>query len=610
MLENKAQEEVIKTIDGQLIVVACPGSGKTTTLLRRINHMVSGCGISPENILMVTFTNAAAKEMKERYRKQYGSDEVTFSTIHSLCLAILKKFRGLSNDSILSDQQAYFYDALQKHKEINDRTDFVKMVTTDISVLKNNQLQLDGFKPKCCDDKHLFDEIYQGYEEYKRQYGLIDFDDMLTEAYHEMQDNPECLKWLRERYQYIQVDEYQDTNYIQRDIIYLLAGDSGNLAVVGDDDQSIYGFRGARPEIMLNFQKQYPQAKMVKLNTNYRSDRCIIGASAQVISRNKKRFPKKFLSASTEKGTVAVLTKDNRQSELMAVTLQVKKLIQDGVNPSDIAVLYRTNRQSEMIASMFLTQQIPFVSAEKIPDRYQHWVIKDIQSYQRLAKGEGWTKQDLGRVLNHPQRYLSDYRYIHAGLDQAAMRKYAFRSIKEEWKRNNALDNITDFFYGLKHLSGKKPSEFLDTMFSICEYSRYLTEYAKFRNEDLEYLQDIWMSYRKDAAAHDDWTEWGRYIIRYSKSLEEAQKNRSGVVLSTMHCSKGLEWKYVFIVDCVEEVTPFVKAVSPEEIAEERRLFYVAMTRAKNQLYLCTYKKKGGKEVKISRFVPQNKKKE
>lgn len=347
---------------------------------------------------------------------------------------------------------------------------------------------------------------------------------------------------------------------------------------------------------------------MVKLNTNYRSDRSIIGAAAQVINRNKERFPKDFLAASTEKGTVAVLTKDNRQSELMAVTLRVKKLIQDGVNPSDIALLYRTNRQSEMIASMFLTQQIPFVSAEKIPDRYKHWIFKDIQSYQRLAKGEGWTKQDLGRVLNHPQRFLNGYQYIQAGLDHAAMRKNAFRSIKEEWKRNNALDNITDFFYGLKHLSGKKPSEFLDTMFSICEYSRYLSEYAKFRNEDLEYLQDIWRSYRKDASAHDDWTKWGRYIIRYSKSLEEAQKNRSGVVLSTMHCSKGLEWKYVFIVDCVEEVTPFVKAVSPEEVAEERRLFYVAMTRAKNQLYLCTYKKKGGKDVTISRFVPQNKK--
>ena len=159
-----------------------------------------------------------------------------------------------------------------------------------------------------------------------------------------------------------------------------------------------------------------------------------------MINRNKERFPKDFLAASTEKGTVAVLTKDNRQSELMAVTLRVKKLIQDGVNPSDIALLYRTNRQSEMIASMFLTQQIPFVSAEKIPDRYKHWIFKDIQSYQRLAKGEGWTKQDLGRVLNHPQRFLNGYQYIQAGLDHAAMRKNAFRSIKEEWKRNNALD--------------------------------------------------------------------------------------------------------------------------------------------------------------------------
>lgn len=163
MLENKAQEEVINTIDGQLIVVACPGSGKTTTLLRRINHMVSGCRFAPGNILMITFTNAAAKEMQERYRKQYGPDEVTFSTIHSLCLAILKKFKGLSNDSILTDQQSYFYDVLLKHKEINDRTDFVQMVTTDISVLKNNQLQLEGFTPKCCEDRRLFDEMYQGY---------------------------------------------------------------------------------------------------------------------------------------------------------------------------------------------------------------------------------------------------------------------------------------------------------------------------------------------------------------------------------------------------------------------------------------------------------------
>lgn len=605
MLKNTAQEEVINTTEGQLIVVACPGSGKTTTLLRRINHMISDCAINPENILMITFTNAAAKEMRERYLKQYGNDPVTFSTIHSMCLAILKKFRGLTNDSILSDQQSYFYEVLMKHREINDKGDFVKMILTDISVLKNNRLDLKDFTQKCCDDKALFSDLYMGYEEYKRQYGLIDFDDMLLEAYDEMLNNPECLSWLRDRYRYIQVDEYQDTNFIQRDIVYLLAGEKGNLAVVGDDDQSIYGFRGARPEIMLNFQKHYPDAKMIKLSTNYRSDRGIIGAAALVISQNKERFPKEFLASSKDKGSVAILTRDSRASELTAVILQIKKLIAEGTDPSDIAVLYRTNRQSEMIASMLLAQQIPFVSPEKIPDRYQHWIFKDIQSYQRLAKGEGWTKQDLGRILNHPQRFLNGYQYIQAGLDQGAMRRYAFKSIKEEWKRNNALDNITDFFFGLKQLEGKKPSEFLKAMYGACEYSRYLSEYAKFRNEDLEYLQDIWKNYQKDAAAHDDWTEWGRYIIGYSKKLEEAQKSKKGVVLSTMHCSKGLEWKHVFIIDCVEEVTPFVKATTPEEIAEERRLFYVAMTRAKNELYLCTYKKKGSTKVKPSRFLPK-----
>lgn len=604
MRENKAQEEVVKTVEGQLIVVACPGSGKTTTLLRRINHMVSDCGINPENILMVTFTNAAAKEMRERYRGQYGVCGVTFSTIHSLCMAILKKFRGLTNDAILTDPQSFFYETISKRQDINDKGDFIKTLLTDISVLKNNSISLDEFSPTCCDNKLLFSDLYEGYEEYKKQYSLIDFDDMLIKAYSEMRNNPECLQWLRERYRYIQVDEYQDTNFIQRDIIYLLAGDNGNLAVVGDDDQSIYGFRGARPEIMLDFKKQYPGAHMVSLDTNYRSDRTIIGAAAKVIIQNKERFPKEFKASSTEKGSVAVLNKENRASELMAVTLMIKKLIQEGTKPSDIAVLYRTNQQSEMMASMLLSQQIPFVSPEKIPNRYQHWIFKDIQSYQKLAKGEGWTKQDLGRVLNHPQRFLVGFGYINAGLDAGAMRRYAYRTVREEWKRNNALDKITDFFYGLESLKGKKPDEFLKKMASCCEYSRYLSEYAKFRNEDLDYLTDLWEGYGKDAAAHNEWGDWGRYIIGYTKKLEEAQKDKQGVVLSTMHCSKGLEWKHVFIIDCVEEVTPFVKAKSLNEIAEERRLFYVAMTRAKHSLYLCTYKKKGGKEAKRSRFIP------
>ena len=241
MEKNIAQEEVIRTVEGQLIVIACPGSGKTTTLVRRIHHMTTECQIDSGNILMITFTSAAAKEMKERYQKMYGKDEVTFCTIHALCLAILRKFRSFTNDSILSDARGFFYDALRGNKKIN------------------------------AGDKEEFEELYQKYEEYKEQCNLIDFDDMLLQAYDCMKHDTGCLTWLREKYQYIQVDEYQDTNFLQRDIVYLLAGENGNLSVVGDDDQSIYGFRGARPEVMLKFQEQYPDAKLIRMNTNYRS---------------------------------------------------------------------------------------------------------------------------------------------------------------------------------------------------------------------------------------------------------------------------------------------------------------------------------------------------
>ena len=304
MIANKAQEKVIETIDGQLIVIACPGSGKTTTLVRRIHHMVADCEIDSSHILMITFTNAAAKEMKERYQKMYGQDEVTFCTIHSLCLAILKKFCGLTNDNILSDAQEFFFQALRGNKQINDKTEFIKLLVTDISVVKNNSLDLMEYRPQCCDDQKLFQQMFEQYEEYKTRYQLIDFDDMLLKAYQCMQENQECLAWLREKYQYIQVDEYQDTNFLQRDLIYLLAGEHGNLAVVGDDDQSIYGFRGARPEVMLRFQDFYPDVKFVRMNTNYRSCSGIIKAADQLIKNNTSRFAKEFQAFHEEEGPV------------------------------------------------------------------------------------------------------------------------------------------------------------------------------------------------------------------------------------------------------------------------------------------------------------------
>jgi len=605
MEKNIAQEEVIHTVEGQLIVIACPGSGKTTTLVRRIHHMTVDCQIDSGNILMITFTSAAAKEMKERYQKMYGKDNVTFCTIHALCLAILRKFRSFTNDSILSDARVFFYDALRGNKKINagDKEEFIKALQTDISVLKNSGFSIEEFSPTCCEDKILFEELYQKYEDYKDQCNLIDFDDMLLQAYDCMKHDTGCLTWLREKYRYIQVDEYQDTNFLQRDIVYLLAGDNGNLTVVGDDDQSIYGFRGARPEVMLKFQEQYPDAKLIRMDTNYRSCKSIISTADALIKNNQQRFKKQFLAFHQENGTVEKIRKRTRQHEVLAVVSKIKELIETGTDPSEIAVLFRRNQQSETVANLLLGQKIPFVSAEKIPSRYQHWMFEDIKSYQRLAKGENWTKKDLVRVLNHPQRFLSDYEYIRAGLDEKKMRSIAFTTNTVAWKRSKALDNVVDFFHLLQKLKATNPEEFLLYLRLYGRYVEYLKEYADFRNVDLQELLDIWKSYMEDAKKYNDWTEWGQYILKYNKALEAAQKNKSGIVLSTMHCSKGLEWKYVFIIDCVDEICPYIKAKDTAAIEEERRLFYVAMTRAKEHLYLYSYEENNGKRVKLSPFL-------
>lgn len=565
--------------------------------------MVEDCKIESGHILMITFTAAAAKEMRERYYKMYGQNEVTFCTIHSLCLAVLRKFRGLLNDNIMTDAQGFFFEQLKKNREINDKEEFIKLLQTDISVIKNNSISMEEFSPQCCDDKPLFEDLYYAYEEHKEKCNLIDFDDMLIQAYREMRTNKECLQWMRDKYRYIQVDEYQDTNFLQRDLVYLLAGDNGNLAVVGDDDQSIYGFRGARPEVMLKFQEHYPDVKVVKMNTNYRSCKGIIEAADHLIKKNTNRFEKQFLAFNQNEGSVEVVLKSTRQVELYAVLTRIKRLLDAGEDASNIAVLYRTNRQAEAVASLLNSQGIPFVSTEKIPSRYEHWIFSDIQSYQKLAKGEKWSNQDLMRALNHPQRFLSDYRYIYAGLDEKKMRAVAYKTVTDQWKRNKAYENITDFFFALWQMKNKKPKDFLENMILYAKYLTYLREYAEFRNMDYDELFDIWQKYKEDAAEHNDWVDWGRYIMGYNKALEDAQKNKTGVALSTMHCSKGLEWKHVFIIDCVDGVCPFQKAETEADIEEERRLFYVAMTRAKENLYIYAYQEKGRNKVKISPFV-------
>lgn len=343
---NEEQQKAIETIKGQLILVACPGSGKTTTLLGRIHEMIQQ-GVPAENILMVTFTTAAAGEMKQRFWKKYAEDGmVTFCTIHSFCLATLKKFAHFDAECVLAtgDIYEFFFQQLVRHKEIVDKVEYIKALLLDIAVCKNSMCPLAQFEPNC-GEKELFDELFKAYENWKDALGKIDYDDMLLKAYELMKNDKTCLEWLQERYQYIQIDEFQDTNYLQRDILYLLAGENGNIAVVGDDDQSIYGFRGAKPEIMLKFSEHYPNAVSLHLSTNYRSDRKIIECASNLIHHNKERFDKEFLASHEEEGIVHHQTYndiDAEQRGLVKMILEKKMSMEEYRNTS---ILYRTNKE-------------------------------------------------------------------------------------------------------------------------------------------------------------------------------------------------------------------------------------------------------------------------
>lgn len=596
MLENKAQEEAIHTVNKQVLVIACPGSGKTTTLLRRIHYMVTEAGISAAQILMITFTKAAADEMNKRYVSMYGDNPgVTFATIHSLCFSIVKKY-GKKNVSVLSDIEIYnYFNYRVKYlDQINDKDNFVADVILDISVMKNNMISLSDYEPVCTDNKELFASLYTGYEKYKEKESKVDFDDMLVMAKDILDNEPEVLLYLKNRYSYIQVDEYQDTNYIQRDIIYKLAGKEGNLAVVGDDDQSIYMFRGARPEIMLNFSKDYPECKVIHMSTNYRSLKEIIKTADHVVKHNSQRFAKDFYGAREEKGKVFFRNYLNNTSQLGGVLHKVRELLEQGVKPEQIAILYRTNKESMPFAEYFMREKIPFQCNERLKSKYHHWIFQDIQAYWKLSRGKK-DKISFQRILNHPNRYFYGKAFHSVDPNLSSLKQAVWEQKGGvHWQLQKGLENAETLFQHFKILNTfSKPEVFMNYLYKATGYNDYLKEYAKLRKLDVKELTVVWNNLLDEAKLYGSWDAWGRYIVAYNRQLQQANKSKDGITLSTMHRAKGLEWDYVFIINCVDGTIPHSNAMTPEEIEEERRLFYVAMTRAKDFLYLSAYKEDG-----------------
>ena len=606
LYENHAQDAAIHTIDGPMIIIACPGSGKTTTLLHRIGYMLKE-GIDPKNIIMVTFTRAAASEMKERFEKEYQKDSgVTFCTIHSLCYKILYAYQ-IEKPKIPSenDIKTFLMHKLKGEFGINDKKEFIKDLLLDFTLLKNSRTPLNHFKPKCTNDTYLFKNLYRAYEKYLRENKAMDMDDLLIRTLDLLKNRKDILEHIQKRFQYIQVDEYQDTNDIQKEILYLLAGEKKNIAVVGDDDQSIYGFRGANPKIMLDFPKDFPDCTMINLDTNYRSGRKIIRAADRIIKRNRTRFPKEFQGFRQEEGHIESQEGTLRKDEIQKMTKKIKILIQEGVNPNDIAILYRNNHQSLLIAEYCLKNGIPFKTTEYINSKYHTWMFFDLYAYHKLAIGEG-TKYDLARILNHPMRYLFGDKFWENGLDKNYMKNFAkTQNPYNEWKTKNMLTEIDQLFSFLNLIKNQGPEDTIRLMNGRLNYKKYIKSYAEKRNIEPDDFLSIWEDFYTEARdiGKNNWKKWESYIRNYEAEMQRIQKEKMGITLSTMHKAKGLEWEHVFLADCVMGNHPSHKAVLPSEMEEERRLFYVAMTRAKSYLYFYYYTKNGNKSVVKSMYI-------
>lgn len=602
MKYSEVQQQAIEKHEGQVILISCPGSGKTSTVVARVADMVES-GIHPSEILVVTFTTAAAKEMKERYQSfvsdRAEADEATFCTIHSFCFQILRQWKGLMTENITSEHEEldWISQDVQKLRrsgalvmEIRDYWEFIRSCRSEISKVANNPYHdWASYQPEVCNSTEAFHQIYDDFQQAKEGANKIDFDDMLIMVNDLFDKNPALLESCQSQYRYLIVDEYQDTNFLQRDLLYKLAGENPNLCVVGDDDQSIYRFRGAKPEIMLGFKETFPDCTELFMDVNYRSRPEIVRAAKNVISYNEVRFQKDIKPSREEGGKVKRLSFDTKDDEYQAIADRIKLVHKSGVAYEDMAILFRINDQVQGWASTCMAEGIPFHSTERVKNKYDAWMFKDILAYWHLANGDG-TLIDMLNVINKPNRFLPAGKF--KSFDQKEMTNVIKNmSYDEEWKRTSALDQISTFFSNLRSLKDQTPSDFLMILRKIVGYNAYLKKYAAFRNQDYDDYKTIMDFYEEEAAGFDTLEEWQARIDQYGEKIKRLneEKAKSGVLLSTMHKAKGLEWKAVFVVHANKDIIPFAKAKSPEDIEEERRLFYVAITRAKDELYISSY---------------------
>lgn len=604
---NPSQTEAILHKDGPMLVLAGPGSGKTLVITERTRTLVQKYQVPPSNILVITFTKAAAVEMKERFARRMGGTHcpVTFGTFHAVFFSILKHAYHYRAENIIREEQRFqcVREIVTKLRlEYEDETEFVTSVLGEIGMVKNSGIELANYYSAVCAEQ-VFRRIYSEYHEYLYQRRLIDFEDMLVYTYELFQERKDILKAWQNKYRYILIDEFQDINKIQFDVIKMLAGETKNLFVVGDDDQSIYRFRGAKPEIMLHFKDDFKEAKTVLLDTNYRSQANIVMQAQNLILHNRERFLKQYLASKEAESEVEYAVFQTQRQENLRIIRDIEEAVERGGHFSEFAVLFRTNTQPRLLMEQLMEYNVPFCTRDNIPNLYEHWIARDLFAYIRIAMGSR-ERKDFLMIMNRPKRYIS-----RDSLDEDTVAFDVWEWFYEEqpW----VAERIGKLERDMKRLSGMKPFAAINYIRHGIGYDEFCAEYADYRRMKAEDLYEVLDELQEGAKGYESYDAWFAHIDEYTKELNELHRRQGQqsdcVSLATLHSAKGLEYENVYLIDVNEGVMPYKKAVLEQDMEEERRMFYVGMTRAKKYLHLFSVRELNGKDADISRFIAESK---
>ena len=606
---NKEQKEAIMHRDGPAMVLAGPGAGKTYVITNRVKALIDEYGVKPEQILVVTFSKAAAVEMKERFEMMTGGRRlpVRFGTFHSVFFQILRLAYHYEVKDIATPALKYRFleETLNETGyEVDDKKEFLSDIEKEISRVKGEGIEIDCYFSSAC-SAEIFQKMYRGYQEKLQRHRCLDFDDMVVYTYQLLKEREDIRRRWQAQFRYLLIDEFQDINRLQYETVCMLAEPENNLFIVGDDDQSIYGFRGAKPGIMLSFPKRFPDTKQIVLGVNYRCSDEIMKAAERLIGKNNERYEKHIVANKGKEQPVHMKKCEHLPDEAEKIVAQIQMYQKEGIAYQEMAVLFRTNMQMRLLAGKLMEHGVPFTMRENLPNLFDTWMAKDIMCYLQLALGNR-SREKFLKIANRPVRYLSRTAFTESEVSFDKLRAY-YAVKNQEWME----ERIWNFEYDLKNLASLSPYAAIHFIRKGIGYDEFLKTYADERNVNADDWFDVLDEMQEMARDKKSIPEFLYFVENYGDTLEEIRqeqkkqqvKEEPGVSLMTMHASKGLEFPVVFVPTLNEDIVPYRKAVQEGNLEEERRMLYVAMTRAKTYLHLSFVKERFHKEAEPSPFL-------